>query len=1411
MASCLDLITNPEERSALNEDFRLLKQVDKKRPAKDAYIEAAKTRLADHEDLLKQLEAEIVNEFNAKYSPKVESAPNNDSVAELNAGMMTYFNNPAWNNAYVESSLSLSDPRNEIRRAIEGGFNKPVVAIKPTAERFNQLNGISYKNKIYINTESDVGFINITGHELYHQLAKDRPDLHDWFKEQARDYYHDFAAYQDKLNALVGENEKKYGIDAAEEELLADFMGDSFADSKFLTQLAEADGSKFEQLLNAVIKFLQSVKNKLKGLGSEQYISDVEALRKHLAVALVAYANGTEIAGMGDAQFSRATEDKVERLAPNGKPSNLNAVQYKQVRTPEFKKWFGDWENTPENASKVVDANGEPLVMYHGTGADFSEFKLSDKYGFLGYGHYFTSDPDIAAGYGDQHSNSSVMAVFIKSTNPLMEHNINTFEENHYIGDWGFPDMGVENDHDSYGIGDLKAHVFKEMAVLNSNQIKSATGNNGQFDPTNPDIRFSIRQPLNRDRNVKSLQDIRTIIATGRMPQDKFSLQDALDKTATMFVDSSRPFDAAVRDLPRNGELIYAKDRAKRRTADMERTVMDRFLTPMAKVLGDIAKAHKLDYRGAKELAGHWMTARYAIEKNADYIRQDQKAVGDAQDALNNDPNNSELKSALTKAENKQAKRLAAINDPTFVDASETSLEIGLAGGLNNYTAKTIMSEIEAIIPRDKLERTATHVYDMLAYKLEQDLKNGKVTQAVVDTWHNSQFYVPLTGDPSVDDSQDELFSHGSVNQAREYSAEGRAGSNAQNGIDAAVEQVQKSARYHGWVDFKDTLTSIYDELVQNELDAGLTQREAQKAVLETYNLARVPEANASPDAIKVRKNGESWAYEFNNKAAVEALKSVNREDTPSVLQPFAWFTRSSSRMITMLPGFAPVNLIRDVWERSENIRTRSLPGYESLDMNSVGKGALKNAANLGMIKTLLNIQLGRPVDESSQDVKLIREMIAEGATSTMGESLGNTSAKLAEQLRDKLKLTTKAMDAINAYHGAFDMFSTYTVYKSLKDHGVDKKIAASATLNLMNYGKRGTVTGPLQALYMFVNPTMQGGHQLIQSLSTKRGQYRALAYIAAGMVLYGMLRAGDDDDELGVNRLDELGNFSLERNITLHIPGTDEVVKIPVGFGVPQLAWGIAVNVDKVLFGNQTATDAAAEIMKSFARTLAPVAISETSIANHPLVWLTQTLTPQALKPAANIAMGVSAFGAPLSSGFERQDVSRSLQGRRSTPQEYKDIAVQMANLGFNMSPEEVRESMKGYLPGIGNEIIKAWIDNPKREELGRKTSPQLIDRFVLTLDNESLKERLFYRKMDEVNNLLAKQSLGDTLTGEDLTVAMIGASAHKKMNSANGKLAAATKAAKAGHTAKATMYRSQADKLRADAMSELLKIGRK
>jgi DNA polymerase III sliding clamp (beta) subunit (PCNA family) len=91
-------------------------------------------------------------------------------------------------------------------------------------------------------------------------------------------------------------------------------------------------------------------------------------------------------------------------LAPNGKPSNLTPEQYKLVRTAEFKAWFGDWEKDPENSSKVVDENGEPKVVYHGSiSGDINIFdrtqskRLSS--GLKEFGTYFTDNYKLAELY----------------------------------------------------------------------------------------------------------------------------------------------------------------------------------------------------------------------------------------------------------------------------------------------------------------------------------------------------------------------------------------------------------------------------------------------------------------------------------------------------------------------------------------------------------------------------------------------------------------------------------------------------------------------------------------------------------------------------------------------------------------------------------------------------------------------------------------------------------------------------------------------------------------------------------------------------------------------------------------------------------------------------------------------------
>ena len=220
---------------------------------------------------------------------------------------------------------------------------------------------------------------------------------------------------------------------------------------------------------------------------------------------------------------------KKELLAPNRKPSNLNAEQYDLVRTTAFKNWFGDWEKLAltkfydsgidevslskleSNVSKVIDENGEPLVVYHGSYNQINEFSVEVN------AHYFTNKRIVAETYG-----KNVLSCFLNIKNPVIWNaNCSQFNDvENYINKldsalwWAinknesssFYGVFVSENTDGVIVEDI-VDTANEMSfedftknknkycaniymVSNSNQIKLADGTNTLFDSNNEDIRF---------------------------------------------------------------------------------------------------------------------------------------------------------------------------------------------------------------------------------------------------------------------------------------------------------------------------------------------------------------------------------------------------------------------------------------------------------------------------------------------------------------------------------------------------------------------------------------------------------------------------------------------------------------------------------------------------------------------------------------------------------------------------------------------------------------------------------------------------------------------------------------------------------------------------------------------------------
>lgn len=240
--------------------------------------------------------------------------------------------------------------------------------------------------------------------------------------------------------------------------------------------------------------------------------------------------------------------------APNGEPTNLTEEQWLDVRTPNFKAWFGDWENNPDEASKVVDENGEPLVVYHGRNSKLENdtIRTEGMRTTAGTGAWFSNKENISAQYGD-----NIYPCFLNIRSPYtadlkgapagefskaIAYDIDTNEEVKVAFDNG--DGSAFKEMDTYITGDLKdtnyekydvreevydtdslvrevrndknvdgvviknvsdipegdttdsvdydnLPVADDYVVFNSNQIKSATENTGAFSPDTNNIKYS--------------------------------------------------------------------------------------------------------------------------------------------------------------------------------------------------------------------------------------------------------------------------------------------------------------------------------------------------------------------------------------------------------------------------------------------------------------------------------------------------------------------------------------------------------------------------------------------------------------------------------------------------------------------------------------------------------------------------------------------------------------------------------------------------------------------------------------------------------------------------------------------------------------------------------------------------------
>ena len=210
-----------------------------------------------------------------------------------------------------------------------------------------------------------------------------------------------------------------------------------------------------------------------------------------------------------ETEFSREMQSIKEQAiangtfmkAPNGNPTNLTERQWLQVRTKNFINWFGDWINNPAKASKVVDENGEPLVVYHGdSDIDITNWKVKMRDTITGY---FTANKEKARLYADD---GKIYEAFLNIRNPFDWYKDIKKSQELLGPDWSYIDKYLAEDAIAEGYDGIfiSKHYNSYLAISSPNQIKSATSNTGEFSTTNDDIRY--RRVDSEDTNSRIMR-----------------------------------------------------------------------------------------------------------------------------------------------------------------------------------------------------------------------------------------------------------------------------------------------------------------------------------------------------------------------------------------------------------------------------------------------------------------------------------------------------------------------------------------------------------------------------------------------------------------------------------------------------------------------------------------------------------------------------------------------------------------------------------------------------------------------------------------------------------------------------------------------------------------------------------------
>ena len=823
--------------------------------------------------------------------------------------------------------------------------------------------------------------------------------------------------------------------------------------------------------------------------------------------------------------------------------------------TPEFKRWF--------KKSKVVDEDGKPLVVYHTgvfdsneiiSGAELNRRTGKDKVFNSGNeGIYFTADPKYSALYGRDREGTTMYPVYLSLQKPFVVESKQELSrlaklKNFILGKrevartrseginpamdsmWVNPEYKAELIKQGYD--GIINKVYNEIVVFEPTQIKSAIGNQGTYDPTNPDIRKSLRTNVKND--ISSMPNGAAILATMNRVTPPREQKGFVERITRALAPEAFSYFRQ-----------QALDRYNR-LSDYDKLI--------AKQMGGIDLL--------ADQSAHWAALH---SDNAAGVTASALGIGDRMGGvpvLKNGYFTVSNLNGTVKGLVEIIAPLARHGDPDIYrsyqlwSAAKRGTRLNREGRFELMTPQEIK---DALTLEQKYPEFVDVQKEWIKYNnglVKMQVDAGIITKEAGQEFMKYSDYLPLY---------------------RQMDGEKTLGPSIYQSISGV--KAPKTLTGKGTGPIEDYLETIVRN-TQAAVQASMKNVAAKKAVENGMILGMVkklPAASSAPNTITILENGKKVSYECADKLWVEAVSSLNLPELPflSILAKPADLLRS---LVTKDPGFMLANMMRDSVSAyvtsGANINpvVSTVKNYGAAMMNrSPIYQALLNSGALGGY-------------EFSRDVEAGADALAKDLRKKTGTQSG------AEKL---FKPFTGVWNFLERGTEASDAATRMAVYEAtLKETGNEAE-AIRRAVEVMNFNRKGrsAVVRIAAAAIPFLNARVQGLDVFFRAGIRPFYDQNATAYekqvqkamlirgatIMALSTMYAATIMGDPDYEKQEQETKD--NFWL-------IPSLG--IKLPIPFEVGVLFKTVPERIYRYYYGADTSKDLADSMKRALQSTFA-------------------------------------------------------------------------------------------------------------------------------------------------------------------------------------------------------------------------------